>query len=80
MDRRFVVTKGTPACYSSRLNGRRQLAEQRAKEGKLGSEEEELPNRSITRSSSVGMAMTYEGKRDRETGRILAERIAIFDE
>ena len=24
---------------------------------------------------TVGMAMTYEGKRDRETGKILAERI-----
>jgi hypothetical protein len=59
----------------------KKLAEQRKKnEGKDQQESEDDEEEALEPLKSldqvtIGMAMTYEGKRDRETGRILAERI-----
>ncbi len=70
----ILVTKGTQVLFKP-TKREKQRAEQRAKEGKLGSEEEELEPLQSLDQVTVGMAMTYAGRRDRETSRILAERV-----
>ncbi len=51
------------------------LAEQRSKNANPSDQEEGFEPLKSLDQVTVGMAMTYEGKRDRETGKILAERI-----
>jgi hypothetical protein len=53
----------------------RKLAEQRRKNTKASENDAEFEALKSLDQVIVGMAMTYEGKRDRETSKILAERI-----
>ena len=47
----------------------------KAKSNQVDEEEEEFESLKSLEQVTIGMSMTYEGKRDRETGRILAERV-----
>jgi peptidase M48-like protein len=73
----ILVTKNTRVLFKPTKREKR-LAEQRAKQSKsesLDAEEEDLEPLQSLDQVTVGMAMTYEGKRDRETGRIIAEQV-----
>jgi Peptidase family M48 len=67
------VTNATAVLFKP-TKREKQLAEQKKKNAGSENEEPTEPLKSLDQVS-VGMAMTYEGKRDRETGKILAERI-----
>ena len=68
------VTSATAVVFKP-TKREKKLAE-RTKKTAAAEEEEEItePLKSLDQVT-VGMAMTYEGKRDRETGKILAQRI-----
>lgn len=68
------VTKDTEVLFKPTKREKR-LAEQRRKDSDAGDEEEEFEALKSLDQVAVGMAMTYEGKRDRDTGRITAERV-----
>ncbi len=53
----------------------KKLAEQKGKANAAADDEEAAEPLKSLDDVTIGMAMTYEGKRDRDTGRILAERI-----
>ena len=70
------VTNATKVVFKP-TRREKKLAELQAKaQGKAGADDEEEgePLKSLEQVT-VGMAMTYEGRRDRDTGKILAERI-----
>ena len=67
------VTNATAVLFKPTKREKR-LAEQKQKNSGPENEEGFEPLKSLDQVS-VGMAMTYEGKRDRQTGKILAERI-----
>lgn len=68
------VTKDTKVLFKP-TNREKKLAALRAKQSTEPEEEEEFEPLKSLDQVTVGMSMTYEGKRDRETGRIFAERV-----
>ena len=69
----MIRVTNTTAVVFKPTKREKKLAEQKKKSGDRDEEGSE-PLRSLDQVT-VGMAMTYQGKRDRETGKILAERI-----
>jgi hypothetical protein len=69
----ILVTKETRVLFKP-TKREKKLAEQAAKSKEPASEGEVEPLNSLDQVT-IGMAMTYEGTRDRGTGRILAERV-----
>jgi len=67
------VTNATAVVFKPTAHEKK-LAKQKGSASAEGEEEGYEPLKSLDQVS-VGMAMTYEGKRDRESGKILAERI-----
>ena len=67
------VTNATAVTFKP-TRREKKLAELRKRNGAEESEEAAEPLQSLDQVT-VGMTMTYEGKRDRETGKILAEKI-----
>jgi Peptidase family M48 len=67
------VINGTAVVFKP-TKREKKLAEQKKKNAETEDEEDFEALKSLDQVT-VGMAMTYEGKRDRETGKILAERI-----
>ena len=69
----ILVAKDTRVLFKP-TKREKKLAEQAAKSKELEAEEEVEPLNSLDQVT-IGMAMTYAGTRDRETGRIVAERV-----
>jgi len=67
------VTNATAVTFKP-TKREKKLAELKKKNGNEESEDAAEPLQSLDQVT-IGMAMTYEGKRDRETGKILAEKI-----
>src|SRR4029453_15936994 len=68
----ILVTRTTEVVFKP-TKRERKLAEAKGKPVKT--EEEEFESLRSLEQVTIGMSMTYEGKRDRETGRILAARV-----
>ena len=68
------VTNATAVVFKPTAREKKLAKQQKAAAGAESEEEGYEPLTSLDQVA-VGMAMTYEGKRDRETGKILADRI-----
>lgn len=68
------ITNATKVLFKP-TKAEKQLVKQRKKAAKDAGEEEDFEALESLEQVTVGMAMTYEGKRNRETGTILAERV-----
>jgi Peptidase family M48 len=70
------VTRGTQVLFKPTKREKNLAKQKQSKKSAAETEENEAgdPLKSLDQVT-IGMSMTYEGKRDRETGRILAERV-----